>query len=422
MVVMSGMDERLDTAIQAAIAARRVVGATVLVSKDREVVYARAAGLADREAERLAALDTIYRLASLTKSIVSVTALAQADRGLFALDDPITNWLPELRPRLSNGQQPTITVRHLLSHTAGLSYGFNEPCGGPHETAGVSSRITDPDPSLAQNLRRVASVPLSYTPGEGWAYSVATDVLGAVVAAAERATLEQAVARYVTGPLAMPDTSFEVPPASRLAAPYADAQPEPVRMARTQYYPTSEVTGIRFMPDRMFDPANFRSGGSGMVGTATDFMTFLNALIAGRLLRPETLAAASRDHAGDVPMPAWNVGKGPGLFSGIIRDPAAAGLPHSAGNWEWSGLYGNSWFVDRSEELCVVSCTNTALEGCMGQCPRDIAAAIYRLPLYPIFPCAFGVFSTASSAEATWVATKSCASMSSSDPSNPSTT
>jgi CubicO group peptidase (beta-lactamase class C family) len=131
------------------------------------------------------------------------------------------------------------------------------------------------------------------------------------------------------------------------------------------------------MPDRAWHAGAWHSAGSGMFGTAGDYLHFLMALVGGEVLAPETLAAATVDLAAGVPMPAWNLGKGHGLFSGLLVDPRATGLPHNPGRWEWSGLYGTSWFVDPVNEICVVALTNTALEGCLGKFPRDVAAAIY---------------------------------------------
>jgi CubicO group peptidase (beta-lactamase class C family) len=132
------------------------------------------------------------------------------------------------------------------------------------------------------------------------------------------------------------------------------------------------------MPDRSFHPAVWHSAGSGLFGTAPDYLIFLTALGEGRLLRPDTLAEAAIDHAAGMPMPAWNLGKGHGLVSGLLVDPAANGSALPAGTWEWSGLYGTSWFVDPANRIAVSALTNTGLEGCMGRFPADIARAIYR--------------------------------------------
>src|SRR5689334_12419306 len=129
---------RIDPVIDGAIARNHIVGAVMLVARRGTVVYRRAAGAADREAQRPMTVDAIFRYASLTKPIVSATALKLIESGRLGLDDPVTKWIPEFKPRLPNGREATITTRQLLTHTAGLSYGFSEPEDGPYHREKVS--------------------------------------------------------------------------------------------------------------------------------------------------------------------------------------------------------------------------------------------------------------------------------------------
>lgn len=119
----------IDGAIEQALREKRLVGAVVLVAQGGEIVYRRAAGMADREAGKPMALNTLFRLASVSKPIVSTAALALMAQGAMRLDDPITRWLPNFRPRLADGTAPLMTLRHLMTHTAGLSYRFFQPEG-----------------------------------------------------------------------------------------------------------------------------------------------------------------------------------------------------------------------------------------------------------------------------------------------------
>jgi CubicO group peptidase (beta-lactamase class C family) len=128
----------LDAAIDDAVRGGHIIGATVIAAKDGAVVYQRAAGYADREVGRPMAEDEICRLASMTKAIVCVAALSLIDRGRLHLEDPVTRWLPYFRPKLADGREPVITMRHLVTHTAGLTYGFLEPRDGPYHRLGVS--------------------------------------------------------------------------------------------------------------------------------------------------------------------------------------------------------------------------------------------------------------------------------------------
>src|SRR5215213_2729401 len=128
----------IDSAIDRALAENRIVGAVVLVARDGEIVYRRAAGLADRERAIPMREDAVFRLASLTKPLVTAAALRMVEFGRIALADPVTKYLPDFRPALPSGEIPAITLRHLLTHTAGLSYGFMQPPDGSYHRAGVS--------------------------------------------------------------------------------------------------------------------------------------------------------------------------------------------------------------------------------------------------------------------------------------------
>src|SRR5436190_11084167 len=197
---------RIDAAIDRALAEHRVVGAVVLVAHEGKLVYQRAAGFADREAQRPMQIDTLFRLSSVSKPIVSAAALALVDRGKLALDDSVTKWLPAFRPKLASGELPAITVRQLLSHTSGLGYRFAEAPGAAYDAAGVSDGFDERRISLSENLHRLAGAALLGRPGEAWRYSLSIDVLGAVIEKASGKGLAQAVAELVTEPLGMRDT------------------------------------------------------------------------------------------------------------------------------------------------------------------------------------------------------------------------
>jgi CubicO group peptidase (beta-lactamase class C family) len=369
----------IDAAIDRAMAERRIVGTVVLVARDGRLVYRRAAGLADREAGRPVREDSVFLYASLTKPMVTAAALRLVEEGRIALADPVTKFLPDFRPKLADGREPVITIHHLLTHTAGLIYGFTEPADGPYHRAGVSDGLDAPGRSFAENLRRIASAPLAFVPGSAWAYSVALDVLGAALEQAAGESLGQIVRSRVTEPLGLTDTGFAPPDRSRLAAAYADDEPEPVRMGERYVIPAPrEFAGLSFAPGRIFDPASYPSGGAGMAGTAGDFLVFLEALRRGGapILRPETVQAMATSQIPGLAMPA-SPGTTFGYGFALVTDPAAAGVPMTAGSWRWGGVYGHSWFVDPARRLSVVGLTNTALEGMKGEFVSDLRAAIY---------------------------------------------
>ncbi|CDZ37936.1 beta-lactamase family protein [Neorhizobium galegae] len=365
----------IDAAIDNALASKRLVGTVVMVARDGEIVYRRAAGFADREAGLKTSEDTIFRLASITKPIVTIAAMRLVEQGRIGLDDPVTKWLPDFRPRLEDGFEPVILIRHLLTHTSGLSYCF-ERDDGPYVRAGVSDGVDQPGLSLEENLRRIASVPLLFAPGTGWQYSVSMDVLGGVIEAETGKRLGEAVAQLVMRPLGLSDTGFTVTDRSRLAAPYVDGSPEPKRMGETEKVPVLNGT-VTFAPDRIFDPASFHSGGGGMAGTASDVLTVLETIAGGGapLLSEKTVNAMTTNQIGDLLEPA-RPGFGFGFGWAIVRDPVKAGLPVSPGSLQWGGVYGHHWFMDQTKKITLVGLTNTTLEGMSGQFTLDLKKAV----------------------------------------------
>jgi CubicO group peptidase (beta-lactamase class C family) len=374
----TAFDAALDDVVNRAIAEERIVGAVVLVAEDGQVVYHRAAGLADREAGVPMGEDAVFRLASMTKPIVSVATLALVEQGRLRLDDPVTRFIPEFRPKLAAGREPVITVRQLMSHTAGLNYPFNEPEDGAYHRAGVSNGFDQPGLSIEENLQRIASAPLLYEPGTAWGYSVAHDVLGEVVARAAGEPLPQAVDRLVTGPLGMADTSFTVGDPSRLVTAYGDGAPQPIRMGDQHLLPFG-VSPTSYAPNRAFDPASYPSGGAGMVGTASDFLTLLEALRAGGepVLTGSSVGALTANATGEIGASGPSAGWGFGLGLSVLDDPLAAGTPQTAGTWQWGGIYGSSWFVDPARRISVVVMTNTAVAGMIGPFPDAVRDAVY---------------------------------------------
>jgi CubicO group peptidase (beta-lactamase class C family) len=363
---------RVDAVVDDALGSR-IVGTVVMVARDGEIIYSRAAGHADREAGKPMREDTIFRLASVTKPIVAATALAMGERHLLGLNNAVSDHLPYFRPRLADGSEAKITIRQLLTHTAGLGYDYS---ADPEITTGLQN--TDLD--FEENLTRVARQPLLFAPGTGWRYSIATDVLGAVIARIHGDSLADAVAHYVTGPLGMSDTRFAVTDPERLAVPYADGDPEPVRMQDPHVLTAPDGNKTTFSPGRIFNPRAFQSGGAGMAGTAGDFLTFLEALRnrGDTILHPDTLVQATQNQIGDLPREPKDAGQRFGYFGAIIVDPRAAQRPQAPGSYRWGGVYGHDWFVDPANGISAVIMTNTAFEGGNGRFPRDIARALYN--------------------------------------------
>jgi CubicO group peptidase (beta-lactamase class C family) len=358
----------IDAAIDNAIAGRKLVGVVVMLAQAGEITYRRAAGLADREAGTAMAEDTIFRAASLTKPLVAATALAMAESGFLRLDDPVTDYLPYFRPSLQGGPTPTITLRHLITHTAGLTYDYS---ADPRISAG----LTDSSLSLDDILALIAEQPLAYAPGTQWMYSVAIDVLGGVVAKVQGSTLGAAVAHYVTGPLGMKDTAFHVTDRSRLAVPYADGETEPVRMGEPHAATNPWGGTTTFSPGRIFNERAFHSGGAGMATTAPDFMRFLTAITMGGsgILGEETTAEALRNQLPFEREP----GQAFSFLGSYNIDPARSGVRTRAGTNNWGGIYGHIWSIDPERKICAVSLSNTAFYGGELDFPQALRAAIH---------------------------------------------
>lgn len=368
--------KHVDDVIDGALRRERIVGAVVQISVEGSLIYARAAGEADREQSRPMRENTIFRMASLTKPIVSAAALALVAENRVALDEPITTWLPSFRPRTKSGNRPDIRVRHLLTHTAGLDYGFGE-FRDLFVDLGIGNGLDRPGLGFRDQLARLAKVPLKFDPGHGWGYSLATDVLGAVIAEAATANLPDVVQHHVTSPLKMADTTFRAKDTDALAVPYADAVPRPVPMSDPHELPIGGGR-VRFSPSRVFNSDSFPSGGAGMVGTASDFMTFLEAVRLGGspILDPmhaDLMKTDQLPEAVDFPEPGWRFGMG----AAVLCDPTVTRTPHDIGTWRWSGGYGHDWFINPRRALTVVSMTNTAFEGSDGAFPLNLRDAIY---------------------------------------------
>ncbi|MEV0606933.1 serine hydrolase domain-containing protein [Polymorphospora rubra] len=378
-----GVAKHFDPVVDDAVDSGRVVGAAVLVARRGVVVYERYAGWADREHQVRPSADTLFRLASMTKPLVSVAALALVEQGRLTLDTPAHEVLPYFRPALPDGRTPDLTLRHLLTHTAGLGYGFLQPDNQPYADAGISDGADVSTSTLADNLRRLAGVPLFFEPGTAWSYSLATDVVGAMVEALTGEPLPAVVARLVTGPLGMRDTVFHAADPARLPAAYADADEpgQPARrMGAADEVPLPYAGVIRYAPDRVTDPDAYPSAGMGMVGTARDYLRFLEAVRLGGapVLSPATTGLMTTDAVEGHPLDIAP-GYGFGLGFSVVRDRAEAGDARPVGSYGWSGVYGTHCYVDPTAEVSVVSLTNTALEGMIGGFANEVEQALYRV-------------------------------------------
>ena len=371
-----GIEHRLNQVIDRFLETGKITGTVVLAYQHGQPLFRRAAGFSDREAGKPVEFDTIFRMASLTKPIVAATALAMIDRGLMAVSDRVAEHLPWFQPKAPDGGAADISIHHLLTHTSGLVYDL--ALEHLSDDQAITCGLLDTDLDCEANFSRHNAVPLAFPPGTQWGYSFATDILGAILAKVHGGSLEDAVVTYIAGPLGMVDSRFHVTDPARLAVPYADSHPAAVRMSDPYFGPGDGGWTLGFSPSRIFNPRAFQSGGAGMVGTAGDFLVFLETLRSGggAVLKPEMVGLGLSNRIGAL---VSDPGCSFGYFGAVVEDPAEALTPQPAGTVRWGGVYGHSWFIDWANELTVLSMSNNALEGCMGKFPGKIVEAVYAV-------------------------------------------
>ena len=366
--------QRIDAHFRTYVDDGRLPGWQVMVSRRGRIAHLSSYGFADKESGRAVAADTIWRIYSMTKPITSVAAMMLVEQGRMELADPISRWLPEFAaPRVYIGGPAAkavtapatepIRVWHLLTHTAGLTYGFHHVhvTDEMYRLAGYDLGM--PAADLAAFSEGIASLPLAFEPGTEWNYSVATDILGRLVEVVSGQPLDEFFDQYVFGPLDMTDTAFHVdePRHERLAALYAMAPglTDPVRY---------DALGERYKR-----PAKWFSGGGGLLSTTRDYTRFTWMLLRGgeldavRLLSPRTVRYMTRNHLpGNADLQTFGRplyaetrfdGVGFGLGFAVVMDAAASKVIASEGEFNWGGMASTAFWIDPAEELTVVFMT-----------------------------------------------------------------
>jgi CubicO group peptidase (beta-lactamase class C family) len=359
---------RIDSHFRRYVDDGRLPGWTIAVARRGRVAHLAHYGLADVEAGRPVADDTLWRIYSMSKPVTSVAAMMLYERGALELTDPVSRYIPAFadmrvyrggsaaNPGTAPATEP-MRVWHLLSHTSGLTYGFHHahPVDEMYRAKGFEFGVPR-GMDLEGACDAFAQFPLVFDPGMEWNYSVATDVLGRVVEVASGKTLDAFIAEEILGPLDMTDTAFSVGETDldRLAALY-------VRN------PAGGLRRYDAMGDAVTRPATYLSGGGGLVSTAADYHRFTQMLARGgeldgaRLLSPRTVAYMARNHlpgghdlaAIGRPIFAESSfqGVGFGLGFSVVLDPAAGKGVTSAGEYAWGGLASTAFWVDPVEEI-----------------------------------------------------------------------
>jgi CubicO group peptidase (beta-lactamase class C family) len=337
-----------------------LAGVSWCVLRGRDVVDQQCVGLADREASIALRPDHIFRAFSNTKLVTTCALMLLMEEGRIGLDDNVEKYLPQLANRkvlkaaatsLSDVEPALspITVRQLLSHTSGLSYGIFDP-GTVLFKAYNEAGVLNPRTPLTDLIDKLAELPLAYHPGASWDYSVATDVLGRVVEVVSGQTLDAFFKARIFDPLGMVDTGFFVPPAEqgRLVAYYRGADVlDPMKPG------LSRIDDLPY-PQAYRKPFARLSGGGGLVSTLPDMLALVRALLPGPdgLLKPETIRQMMTSQLPDGqtirfatlgPIP----GKAFGLGGAVTLAPTPFDPPNSTGEFQWGGLAGTHWWICR---------------------------------------------------------------------------
>ncbi len=363
---------RIDGWMDKLVADGKLAGLSVMVARRGRIAYQRAAGLADRERGTAMADDTIVRIYSMTKPLTSAAILMLYEEGRFQLDDPISRFLPAFaNQRVCTGgsrakpeTEPAardISVRDLLTHTAGLTYGWMDATivDGLYRAAGIDFQTSEAE--LGALVEQAARLPLLAQPGRAWNYSIATDVLGHLVAVISGQSFEAFLHERLLGPLGMTDTDFFVPPdkLARFAANYG-------RGADGALALIDDPASSGFSRQRPIC-----SGGGGLCSTAGDYMRFCQMMLGqgavggGRLLGRKTVELMTANHLGG-DMGAMGQrrfsessyeGIGFGLGFSVMLDPARAQMLGTPGEYAWGGAASTAFWIDPREEMAVVLLT-----------------------------------------------------------------
>ncbi|MBW2942544.1 serine hydrolase domain-containing protein [Zhongshania aquimaris] len=398
--VSSDRLSRISRYMDKALASGDMVGGLGLIARDGKVIYLQGYGDADKQPQRKMDQDTLFRIYSMSKPITSVAVLMLYEEGHFALNDPIARYLPELanlqlalstadskdQLMLSDGtsskhlgsgdlskvgqtraprRQPTI--RDLLTHTAGFSYGLfgNTEVDKLYREAGLSMGNL----RLKEFVEKLGSLPLQYEPGTRWHYSIATDVLGRLVEVISGMPFDEFLQQRIFNPLDMSNTGFTVsdedwPRLAQLYSPRGTS--EEIREAFLNIANPRNLVEAPASFDINFKPgAVFKSGGGGLVSSIGDYFRFSQMLLNGgelegrRLLSPKTIQLMSSNHLTSIGEVFGRAGTGFGLGVAVSTDQAAFGELGTEGEYNWGGAAGTKFWIDPKEKMIGIFMTQS---------------------------------------------------------------
>jgi CubicO group peptidase (beta-lactamase class C family) len=363
----------------------RFPGTQLLIYRRGKIVHSTVQGLADVDRKVPVKDDTIFRIYSMTKPITSVAFMMLVEEGRVAIDEPVHKYIPEWKNLgvFQAGTAPAFLTKppsrpmlivDLLRHTSGLTYGFQQRSNVDAAYRELRIEELDKGKTLQSMIDELAKLPLEFSPGEAWNYSVSADVIGYLIGKISGKPFEQFLKERIFDPLDMKDTDFFVPAAKarRFAACYS-ADPE----GGVTLHATDRKGGLTLQDDptksSFLSPPSFFSGGGGLCSTAADYLTFCRALLNGgelggvRLLGPKTLKLMTSNHLpGGLDLPGMSRslfseatynGIGFGLGFAVTMDPAQTLIAGSPGEFNWGGLATTSFFIDPAEELITIFMT-----------------------------------------------------------------
>jgi len=386
---------RIDAVTHAYVDDGRFPFVQLVVSRRGEIVHHDLYGWADRDSQRPITEDAIVRVYSMTKPITSVALLMLYEQGRLLLEDPISRWLPSFAaPRVFVAGDATrftsreaareITVRDVLTHTSGLTYGFQHqhPVDAIYRTHGIGD-FTPSTRSLTEEMELLGTLPLQFDPGTRWCYSMSTDVCGALVEAISGSTLDDFFQREIFEPLGMVDTAFWVE---------GDERRERFTTNHLFFGGTTSVMD-RWDKSIYHRPPAMLSGGGGLVSTMADYLRFVRMLEGGgavdgvRLLSPRTVAFMASNHLPDGRdlnqmgqegfAETYMEGMGFGLGFSVNLSPQANTAIASVGEYGWGGAASTAFRIDPAEELSFVFLTQL-LPSSTYPIRRELQATIYQ--------------------------------------------
>jgi CubicO group peptidase (beta-lactamase class C family) len=354
----------LDETFSSYVKEEKMAGSVILVARKGKVAYYKAFGYRDKEANSKMEQGSIFRIASQTKAIVSVAIMMLQEEGKLLIQDTVSRFIPEFEKTTVAVVKPTggytiekakrqITIRDLLTHTAGIGYGGGVAADLWKKADMQGWYFAHRNEPVAETIKRMAALPMDAHPGEAYVYGYSTDILGVVVERASGMPLDQFLKTRIFDPLGMTDTHFFLPKekASKLTVVYTPGREKPLKAAPVEG--TMDAQGGYVEGPRK----NF-SGGAGLLSTAKDYYLFLQMMENGgelngkRILSSRTVELMTVNHLSE--KIDFRSGAGFGLGFEVVLDQGQRGTYGAVGQYGWGGAYGSTYWVDPKEELVVV--------------------------------------------------------------------